>query len=174
MQLKTIWQFGSSDPENANHLAAIQQWWASLNGQEILWQQRLVTPSEAAADLNWELQRFDEKFIVTKPEIRGITLYWFKFNDPQERNATADKLEFDALKQQLYIYPQSQKEVVIRIEIPKLVFQTLTLSNPDWSYQHIGDSRTLTMRDAAQALEVNVQLSAENLKQLLQQLTQSK
>lgn len=170
MQAKTVWQQGSSNPENANNFAAISQWWADLNGKEITWRQRLIAPTGEVSDLNWEPQRFDEVFVVGSPQIRGITLYWHKLNAKDERNATPHKLELDRLQQWLYIYPQSQREVVIRVGLPQVVYQTVKLDNPQWTVTTAADRSSLILRDEAQRLEIQVSLSAENLTQLKQQL----
>ncbi|KGF73255.1 hypothetical protein DO97_00895 [Neosynechococcus sphagnicola sy1] len=162
MQLKTTWQLGSSNPENAENLATIQKWWASLNGQEIYWQQRLLSATIPVPELNWEHQRFDETFLVTQPEIRGITLYWRKPQGTQERNTTPSKLALDTVQQQLYIYPQSQSEVVIRVQLPQVRYQTITLDNPQWEHQQTDTTQSLILRDTAQKLIVAVNFSPEN------------
>nr|MBW4575506.1 hypothetical protein [Aphanothece sp. CMT-3BRIN-NPC111] len=69
MQLKVMWQQNSSNPENANNLATINQWWASLNGKEITWRQRLIPQSGDVNKLDWEPQRFDERFLISNPQI---------------------------------------------------------------------------------------------------------
>jgi hypothetical protein len=171
MPFPITWQFGSSNPDNANHLATIQAWWANLSGKEIKWQQRLISANVAASELNWEPQRFDETFILAQSEIRGITLYWRKPGTTEERNATAQKLELDTLHQRLYIYPQSQSDVVIRVELPTIVFQSVELIDPEWHYQSVGDKHLFTFRDPAQKLEVKVSLKADSLAQLKQQLS---
>jgi hypothetical protein len=171
MQFQTVWQFGSNNPDNANHLATIQQWWVNLKGQEIRWQQRLLTPNGVASELNWEPQRFDETFVMTQPELRGITLYWHKFGDSQERNTTAAKLELDRIHQQLYVYPQSQSDVVIRVELPRPTVQTLRLDSPQWQFHRASNgAHVLIVQDLSQHLEIQIKLNAENLAQLQQQL----
>jgi hypothetical protein len=42
MQLKIVWQSESKTPENAENFDRISQWWASLNGKEVTWVQRLI------------------------------------------------------------------------------------------------------------------------------------
>ncbi|NJP09634.1 MAG: hypothetical protein HC866_09225 [Leptolyngbyaceae cyanobacterium RU_5_1] len=168
MQAKTVWQFGSSDPNNTESLAAIRQWWAGLNGQRINWRQRLLPGTADASSLNWEPQRFDETFVLTDPELRGITLYWKKADAAEEKGTTVDRLELDSLRQQLYIFPKSQKELVIRIELPDLVYQTLNVQ----AYQchYLAETQTLIVRDDLQHLEVRVSLTPEILAQLKPQL----
>lgn len=170
MQIKTVWQLGSTDPENANYFATINQWWASLKGKDVTWRQRLIPQSGNVMELNWDLQRFDERFQIIDPQIRGTTLYWHKPDSPQERNTTVSKLEFDNLHQQLYIFPQSQKDVVIRVGIPEIVFQTLTMSHPQVTVANVGSDRILVLKDEQQQLEIKATLTAEALNQLKQQL----
>jgi hypothetical protein len=171
MQLRTVWQQGSSNPENANNFATISQWWASLNGKEITWKQRLIPPSGDVSQLDWEPQRFDERFLISNPQIRGITLYWHKPDLQQERNTTPHKLELDTLQQQLYIYPQSQKEVVLRVGLPEIIYQKLEMQNPQVQLTPVGENYILTLRDAQQQLEVKVKLSPGNIDKLKQDLS---
>ena len=164
-----VWQTGSSNPDNTNNLATIRQWWSGLNGKEVTWRQRQLPPNSKASDLNWEPQRFDEVVVLTKPELRGITLYWRKPDAPdQERSTTPHKLEFDPVRQQIYIFPQSQKELVIRVSVPEIVYQQVELNHPQVQYDAV--RKVLTLRDEAQVLEVKVTLSPESIAQLKQQL----
>lgn len=171
MQLKVTWQQSDNNPESANNFATISQWWASLNGQQIAWRQRLVPSSGDLNEINWEPQRFDEVFLISRPQIRGITLYWYKPDSPQERNTTPSKLELDTLHQQLYIYPQSQKEVVYRVGIPEVVYQTLEIKNPQLELVAVGENYLLTLRDNVQKIEVKTTLSPENIDRIKQQLS---
>ena len=166
MQLKTVWQQGSTNPENANNFAAISQFWTSLNGKEVAWRQRLIPPTGDVTELNWEPQRFDEQFLISNPQVRGITFYWYKPNTPQERSTLPHKLELDALRQQLYIYPQSQKEVVLRVGLPEIVYQKLVLQTPQVECTPKGENYTFTFRDTQQLIEVQVTLSGEQIKNL--------
>lgn len=168
MQFTIIWQQGSSNPENGNNLAAISQWWASLHGKEIFWQQRLIAQATNASELNWEAQRFDEKFLISNSQIRGITLYWRKPDSQQERSTTPHKLELDTLHQQLYIYPQSQRDIVIKVGIPNVVYQTIELKNPQVEVTAVGEIYSLILRDQLQQIEVKAILSPEAIKQLNQ------
>jgi hypothetical protein len=168
MLVKTVWQQGSNNPENASHFDTIRQWWMRLNGKEVTWRQRLLPPSGQVAEITWEPQRFDEVFLLRNPEVRGITLYWRKPNSEDERNATVHKLELDHLRQQLYIFPQSQRTVVIQIGLPQVVYQQVTLQQPKCWVQSSETSRTLVLRDEAQRLEIQVLLDAELLAHLRQ------
>jgi hypothetical protein len=161
------WQYGSSNPENATALETIRQWWAEIEGQEINWQQRLIPETGDLSQINWESQKFDEVFLIVNPQLRGITLYWSKPKSDQERSITPSKLELDPLRQQLYIFSQSQANIVIRVEFPKVKYQIIDLKNPEIA---VGKGGTLLLRDAEQLLEVKVSLTPEKLEQLKQKL----
>ncbi|MBW4622986.1 MAG: hypothetical protein KME17_26960 [Cyanosarcina radialis HA8281-LM2] len=171
MQIKVTWQQSDTNPESADNFATISQWWASLDRQQIAWRQRLVPSSGDVSELNWESQRFDEVFAISRPQIRGITLYWYKPDSPQERNTTPSKLELDTLHQQLYIYPQSQKEVVYRVGIPEVVYQTLEIKNPQLELVAVGENYLLTLRDNLQKIEIKTTLNPENIDKIKQQLS---
>lgn len=170
MQRLVIWQQGSTNPENPNNFAIIQQWFSSLNGKEITWRQRLIPPTADVREIDWEPQRFDEVFLISNSQIRGITLYWHKPDSQQERSTTPNKLELDTLRQQLYIYPQSQKEVVIRVGLPEVIYQKIELKNPQVEYSQKDETCILSLRDEDQLLEVQVILSREIINQLKQQI----
>jgi len=112
MEAKIIWQQNSDNPANGSNFATIQQWWANLNDKKIAWRQRLIPESGDVSQLHWESQRFDEVFKLESPQIRGITLYWYKPDGNSERSTTPRKLELDTQQQQLYIYPQSPISVL--------------------------------------------------------------
>ncbi|MBD3885538.1 hypothetical protein IFO70_27860 [Phormidium tenue FACHB-886] len=161
-----VWQFGSSNPDNAGNFARISHWWAGLGGQEVQWRQRLLTPAGNASELDWEPQRFDETFIIAASEIRGITLYYQKPGSQGDRSTTPQKLELDTLRQQLYVYPQSQKDLVIRVGLPQVTYQQVKLNNPQVAVEAVANGTALTFRDEAQLLEVQVRLSPEALAEL--------
>lgn len=166
MQIETIWQLGSSSPDNANHFATISQWWAGLSGQEVTWRQRLIPSSGNLSELNWESQRFDETILFDVAETRGITLYWRKYGSPDEHNTTPHKLALDHLHQRLYVFPQSQQAVVIQIGVPELVYQSLVIANPQVEWVTTGKDQILTLKDEVQQLEVKVSFGPENFEQL--------
>ena len=168
MQAKTVWAQDSSDPRNAENFAAISQWWTSLDGQEITWRQRLIPETGNIADQNWEPQRFDETFALASPAVRGITLYWHKPDSKEERNTTPHKLELDQLQQQLYIYPQSQRGVVIRVALPQVVYQQVKINQPQLTLLNTEGKSTLVIRDESQRLEIQVKLSPDQIAQLQQ------
>lgn len=170
MEAKIIWQQNSDNPANGSNFATIQQWWANLNDKKIAWRQRLIPESGDVSQLDWESQRFDEVFKLESPQIRGITLYWYKPDGNSERSTTPRKLELDTQQQQLYIYPQSQKELVIRVGIPEIVYQKIELTNPEWQSSSAGENHILILRDRQQQLEVKLTLSPDNLAQLKEQL----
>jgi hypothetical protein len=170
MQATTIWQQGSDNPDNGNNLAIIKQWWTNLNDKKITWRQRIIPQSGNVSELNWEPQRFDEAFKLQTPQIRGITLYWRKPDNEQERSTTPRRLELDPHSQQLYIYPQSQKELVIRVGTPEIIYQKIEVKNPEWQGTNTGDNYLLTLRDNQQKLEIKLTLTPENIAQLKQQL----
>lgn len=166
MQPRIVWQQGSNNPDNANNFATIREWWASLADKKIAWRQRIIPQSGDVIELDWETQRFDEVFQLKTPEIRGITLYWHKADEDRERSTTPRKLELDNQRQQIYIYPQSQKELVIRVGIPEIIYQKMELKNPQMQVTAAGENQILTLRDTQQQVEVKVTLSPENLNQL--------
>jgi hypothetical protein len=170
MQAKTIWQQGSDSPENGQNFAIIQQWWANLNDQKIAWRQRIIPETGDISELDWEPQRFDEVFKLQAPQIRGITLYWRKLDSQQERSTTPRQLQLDPHSQQLYIYPQSQKELVIRVGIPEIVYQNIEIKNPQWQGSRAGENYILTLRDNQKQLDVKLTLTPDNLNQLKEQL----
>ncbi|MBD1896105.1 hypothetical protein [Coleofasciculus sp. FACHB-129] len=173
MQHKIVWEQGSNNPDNTNNFATIREWWASLIDNKITWRQRIIPQTGDATELDWEPQRFDEVFEIQIPEIRGITLYWRKINEERERSTTPTKLELDTLRQQLYIYPQSQKELVIRVGIPETIYQKIEFKSPQLQFAaKEGENHILTLRDTQQQLEVKAILSPENLRQLIDQLKQ--
>ncbi|MEG4090480.1 hypothetical protein [Microcoleus sp. Pol12B4] len=166
-QLKTVWQSGSSHPENADNLHNISEWWGNLNGKEISWVERLIPQIGGLSEIHWHPQRFDETFVIVNPEIREETLYWYKPDSPVQRNNTVDKLELDNLQQQLYIYPQLEAELVIRVGISEVKYQTLELNNPEIA---LGEDNMLLLWESDQELEIKIYFSQQNfdkLKELL-------
>jgi len=161
---KKLWQFGSSREDNAEAFATITKWWAGLQGKEVTWQPRPVPMQGSVDDLDWERQRFDEIFVMANPEIRGITLYWAKPEAPQnEQSTTASKLELDPGRQQLFVYPQSQKDLVIRIAPTDVAYQVLSMTGTEFDCQPTSSAFLLSLRDGDRRLEVRVSLTPENL-----------
>ncbi|HBB30871.1 MAG TPA: hypothetical protein DDZ80_15215 [Cyanobacteria bacterium UBA8803] len=166
-----VWQQHSDNPENGSNLAKITKFWTSLNDRKIAWRQRLVPQTDINA-IDWEPQRFDEEFKLQNPQIRGITLYWYKPDLEQERSTTPHKLELDIQQLQLYIYPQSQKDLVIRVGIPEIVYQKIEIANPEWESSRSGENHILTLRDKQQRIEVKLTLTPENLDRLREQIVE--
>jgi hypothetical protein len=171
MELKIVWQQNSNDPENMNHLAAIAQWWTNLNSKEVAWCQRLISPGQELDTINWEPQKFDEKFIISNPQLRGITLYWMKSGADREKNTTPEKLELDNLHQQLYIYPKSQPGVVYRVGFPEIKYQILELQNPQIEVTAMSDRYLLTLTDSQQKIVVKSVLSTAQIEKLQDKLS---
>ncbi len=163
MQLKIVWQSGIDNPENTDNLDRISQWWANLNGKEITWVERLIPQIGGMSEIHWHPQRFDETFIIVNPEIRADTLYWYKPDSPVERNSTVQKLELDNLQQQLYLYSQLESDVVIRIGIPEVKYQTLEVKNVEIA---LGEDNIMLLWDTEQELEIKIALSPENIVKL--------
>ncbi len=166
-----IWQQNSSEPNNRENLDAIAQWWSNLSGKEITWQQRLIPASGDLQDIGWQPQKFDEKFVVHTPQLRGITIYWRHDQTTDERNITPSKLQLNLTKQQLDVFPQSQSQVIIRISLPETVYQKLNLLNPQIAATLKDNGGMILFRDETQKLEVKVTLDQAKLNQLLDRLT---
>ncbi len=166
MQTRTVWQLGSNDPNNANAFDTISTWWSSTNAQDVTWKQRLIESNQEPDQLNWDLQRFDETFLINEAEIRGITLYWQKFGENEERSTTPKKLVLDQVHQCLYIFPQSQEGIVIQVGIKKVVYQTVELKLPTLSYVGFDNGGVLTLKDDSQQLEVKVLMRNEQIEEL--------
>lgn len=171
MQSKIIWQQSSSKPDNADNLAFISQWWSSLANKQVTLAQRLIPQNGEIEAINWENQRFDEVFALNSPQIRGITVYWRKSDTDQERSTTPQQLVLDPRRQQLYVFPQSQNQLVIRVGLPEISYETIEIANPQIEYKQASNANyLLVLRDTTQQIEVKVALTPENLQQLKQQL----
>jgi len=163
------WQAQSQLPENANNFSIISNWWKSLEKKSILWKQRLV-PEEG--DIDWNPQRFDDTFICTEPDVRGITFFWKKEDVLQEKSITPAKLEFNPTQQHLYLYPESQKDLVISVEIPGVVRETLNMKNPAWFSERILDEAgtaigyRLMVHDTTNLVEIQVDMDESSLNYL--------
>jgi hypothetical protein len=163
MQLLTIWQHDSKDPENDQNLALISQWWKNLNGKQVNWLERMIPQIGGMSEIHWEIQRFDEIFAIVNPEIRGTTLYWHKPDSPVEHNSMAQKIELNNLKQELYIYPQIEEEIVLRVSLHEFEYQTIKLNHVEIRFQ---EQEVMMIRDVKQQIEVQFNLTPENVKLL--------
>ena len=165
-----IWQQNSTDSDNGDNLKAIADWWSNLNEKEVTWQQRLISPSQDFRDLDWQPQKFDDRFIFQTPQLKGVTLYWRSNKTSDERNITTSKMELDLSLQQLYIVPQSQSQVAIKISLPGVVYQKVDLLNPQVAATVKSDAGIILLRDEAQKLEIKVTLDRDKLNLLRDRL----
>ncbi len=174
METLIKWSVNSGDVDAEAKLMRIAEWWQNLAGQEIIWQQREVTASQSASDLDWQLQKFDERFYIQAPTLKGITLYWRKPDQPpnqDDRNLTVSALELDLFNQTLIASPASGRNYLIKVTVPRVVFQKIELANPQISVLRQPDgSVVLLCRDEVQKLEVQINLSAGSAIDLVAQL----
>lgn len=68
--------------------------------------------------------------------------------------------------QQLYIYPQSQPQVVVRVGLPQVRYEKLALKNPQIVRTTVGENYLIRLRDRAQQLEIQLTLDPQHLAQL--------
>ena len=171
MESTITWTLGSNDPDAETNLARITQWWTALEGQEIIWQQRPLAENTDRFAINWSKQSLDETFTIDNPTLRGITLYWFKQNSPDERNITVGYIQLDLHNQQLDILPSSGRNYQLRITLPKIVYQKIQITDPQFGslLQSNGDA-VLLFRDEKQRLEIQIDLNANNVNLLQQKL----
>ncbi len=87
-----VWTYGSTDPQNPSYFETIRQWWIGLSGQPVTWRQRLIDRTTDPADLDWEAERFDEEFVISNLDVRGITLYYRKQGSDVERSTRPQTL----------------------------------------------------------------------------------
>jgi hypothetical protein len=87
-----------------------------------------------------------------------------------ERNITPNKLHLNKTKQRLYIFPQSQSQVVISVSLPVTIYQQLNLVNPQIAASIKNGQGIILMREEAEKLEVKVTLNQLQVKQLINQL----
>jgi hypothetical protein len=140
-------------------------------GQEIIWQQRPLAENTDREAIDWSKQSFDETFTIHNPTLRGITLYWFKPNSPDERNITVGYVQLDLHNQKLDILPSSGRSYQLRITLPKIVYQKIQITDPQFGslLQSNGDA-VLLFRDEKQRLEIQIDLNANNVNLLQQKL----
>ncbi|QDZ41038.1 hypothetical protein FRE64_14470 [Euhalothece natronophila Z-M001] len=160
------WLQGGSNPDNGKNFEIIRDWWNNLSGKEVIISQRLIPDDGDASRINWEPQKFDDQLVMFKSEMRGITLYWQKSFSEDERNFTPSKLELDQIQENLYIYPQSQPKVIIRVGIPNIRYTTLSMKEPELSISESGGDRILLMRDRDRQIAVQLPLTPTTLKRL--------
>ena len=164
-----IWQQNSQDRNNGDNLKAIARWWSELEAKEVVWQQRLLSPDGDLDSLDWQLQKFDEKLVLSAPQVRGITLYW-RNKGIDERNITPSKLILNTSEQKLYIFPQSQSQIVISVSLPVAVYQKFDLLNPQIAASVKNGRGMILLRDDTEKLEITVTLNPSQITQLLDRL----
>lgn len=171
MESTITWTLGSTDPDAEANLARIAQWWVSLASQEIIWQQRPINENTDREAIDWSKQALDENFAIQNPTLRGITLYWYKPNSPEERNISVSYLKLDLFNQQLDVLPSSGRNYQLRIALPKIVYQKIQVSDPQFGSltQPNGDV-VLLLRDENQRLDIQINLNAVNVALLQQKL----
>lgn len=170
MTSSITWQQDSDNPDNGKNLSLISQWWEQLNLQEISWQQRIIPSSGEINEIDWSSQGFDEKLTLQTPKIRGITLYWSKSSLKDEQSTTPRQLTLDMTRGDLYIYPQSQPQLVIRVNKPQIIYQTIEVKDPLIVGNTVGDNYILLLRDKQQQLQIKITLTKNSLNQLLTNL----
>ena len=170
MEKNLIWQQNSDNLNNGDNLKAVADWWSNLNGKEVAWQQRLIPSSGNLNEIDWQPQKFDEKFILQTPQVKGITLYWRSSKTPDERDLTPSKLQLNLVQQQLYIIPQSQSQIVISISLPGIVYQKLNIINPQVAATTKDGKGIILLRDEAEKLEITITLDTEKLNLLRDRL----
>ncbi|MBD2152206.1 hypothetical protein H6F44_19085 [Pseudanabaena sp. FACHB-1277] len=171
MESIITWTLGSNDPEAEVNLARIAQWWTSLANQEILWQQRSLE-GRSGSELNWEKQALDETFTIQSPSLRGITLYWFKPNAPEERNISVGYFQLDLFNQRLDVLPSSGRSYQLRVTLPKIVYQKIQMTNPQLgAVKQPNGNAILLIRDEKQRLEIQIDLNSDNTILLQQKLS---
>jgi hypothetical protein len=164
-----LWQFGSQDPENAKNFSMIAEWWTSLNAKSVLWKQRLIKES---GEIDWSPQKFDETVVLAEADVRGITLYWKKSESEDLGDITPQKMEFHPVVQRLYLYPETQKNLVISVEIPGAIRNSVKIKNPAWLSEKLLDEadtvigyRIIILDDTKQT-EVQIEMDEGNLNYL--------
>ncbi len=174
MTNQIIWNQSIKDVNNVDNLQIITTWWSNLKGKEITFAQRLINDdNDDINQIDWEKQRFDETFTIINTELKGITLYWQKIEEKNQRNLTVRKLELNLDQQSLYIYSQTQQKVIIKVSIPQLKYQLITLNNPKVITDFTTEKHFLSYKDDQQKIEVKINLSKEDKLELLFSLIQS-
>ena len=91
-------------------------------------------------------------------------------NQSEERNITVSKLQLDLTRQRLYVFPQTQSQVVIRVSLPETQYQKLNLSNPQIAATIKNGQGIILLRDEAEQLEIKVTLDSDSLNKLRDRL----
>lgn len=160
------WSRESGDASNADNFATIAQWWADLAGKEVSLAQRLLPASGDVSEIDWDWQRFDENFTIEAPTVRGITLYWYKQGEENERNLTPYKLEFNPIRERLYIYSDAERQLVLRVSFPPIQYQVVRAANPKLAGLSSAEGLLILMRDPQAQVEIQLTLDAESIERL--------
>ena len=170
MKNTIIWRQHSDNPDNLSNFNTICQWWSNLENQEVNLAQRLIPDNGNLDEIDWQTQQFDEKFIITAPQVRGITLYGKKQNQEQQFNFTASELELNLDENELYIYLQSRNNVLIKVWQTQVKYETISLTNFQLASQQVGKDCVILLRDKEQKVEVSFSLKTDQQLYLLSQL----
>ncbi len=160
------WKAGDQAPENVKNFSTISEWWKSLETRSVLWKQRMIPES---GEIDWSPQKFDDTFDLAGADVRGITFYWKKTDSGDESNITPSKLEFNPGLQRLFLYPENQENLIVSVEIPGVVRETITIKNPSWfSETRIDDAGNMTgyqlvILDDANQTEIQIEMDEGNL-----------
>jgi hypothetical protein len=173
MSQTIIWEQNSGNPDNFNNFNTICEWWSKLDNQEVNLAQRLIPDNGNLLEIDWQKQRFDEKFIINSPEVRGITLYGRKQNQEREFSYTVSELELNLGDNELYIYLQSRDDVVIKIWQPKITYQVIKLNNFKIVTKKVDKNCLILLTDEEQKIEINFSLTSEQKSYLLSQLSEN-
>ncbi len=171
MSQKIVWDSNSNEVDNPTNLGLIKEWWENLNGQKILQAQRIIPPSGNPEEIDWDTkQRFDQEYILTSPQLRGITVYGTPEGQAQEFGYTARRLELDSDNQSLSVYLQSRPDTVIRFSLITVKYERFTLKDVEIEATKEGPDVLLLVRDRGKKIEIVFKLNAGQLHYLLSQL----
>lgn len=167
MNNKIIWLANSPNPDNTENFNQIRQWWESLADQKILFSQRLLPENENTEILDWTPQKFDNEFKLLSPRVGGITLYWQQPNTDTEHSITVRKLELNSTTSELFIYSQSQQDIVIRVTPAQEKYDTVEINFPQIAATQIGENYFILLRDTEKKVEVKLKLTPVQLDRMV-------
>lgn len=171
MSQKIVWDSNSNEVDNPTNLGLIKEWWENLNGQKILQAQRIIPPSGNPEEIDWDTkQRFDQEYLLTSPQLRGITVYGTPEGQAQEFGYTARRLELDLDNQSLSVYLQSRPDTVIRFSLITVKYEKFTLKKVEIEATKEGPDLVLLIRDKDKKIEIALTLNTEQQNYLLSQL----
>lgn len=173
MSMAIVWEAGSSQPQNAENFKVIAEWWKSLVSQKIVWKQRLIG---ANGQVDWSPQKFDETFVFAETAVRGITFFWKK--EGGSGDITPCKLELTPLFQRILLYSEARKDLIVCVEVPFIMENTLKMTNPSWFAETIKNEKgiatgyQLIIRDQDTQTELTVNMDEGSLHYLKHALAQ--